>query len=130
MEVSEDEPPVDPYKGLMVIKKEFTPDLKALGKEFDLEKNRVKREAYKANHTLEQKKEVLAKWKEFMKEISSNVPFFEYFENHFEWHKKSCVITKTNWMKEETKEVVRSSLPPLDKITFKHKNANVFASPF
>ena len=75
----------------MVIKKEFTLDLKALGKEFDLEKNRVKREAYKANHTLEQKKEVLAKW-----EISSNVPLFEYFENHFEWHKKFYVVTKTN----------------------------------
>ena len=52
----EPEPPVDPYKGLMVIKKEFIPDLVALGKEFDLEKNRVKREAYRANHTLEQKK--------------------------------------------------------------------------
>ena len=131
-----DEPPVDPYKGidpykgLIVIKKEFTPDLVALGKEFDLEKNRVKREAYRANHTLDQKKEVLAKWKEFMKEISSNVPFFEYFENHFEWHKKSCVVTKTNWTKEDTKEVVRSSHPPLDKITFKHKKADVVASPF
>ena len=33
-------------------------------------------------------------------------------------------------MKEETKEVVRSSHPPLGKITFKHKNANVVASPF
>ena len=65
-----------------------------------------------------------------MKEISSNVPFFEYFENHFEWHKKSCVVTKTNWMEEDTKEVVRSSHPPLDKITFKHKKADVVASPF
>ena len=52
-EEPKDEPPIDPYKGLMVIKKEFTPDLKALGKEFDLEKNRVKQEAYRANHTLE-----------------------------------------------------------------------------
>ena len=114
----------------MVIKKEFTLDLVALGKEFDLEKNRVKREAYKANHTRDQKKEVLAKWTKFMKEISSNVPFFEYFENHFEWHKKSCVVTKTNWTKEETKEVVRSSHPPLEKITFKHKKTDVVASPF
>ena len=121
----ENEPPVDPYKGLIVIKKEFTLDLKALGKEFDLEKNRVKREAYKANHTLEQKKEVLAKW-----EISSNVPLFEYFENHFEWHKKSYVVTKTNWTKEDTKEVVQSSHPPLEKITFKHKKTDVVASPF
>ena len=58
-EEPKDEPPVDPYKGLMVIKKEFTPDLKALGKEFDLEKNRVKREAYRANHTREDRKSVV-----------------------------------------------------------------------
>ena len=88
----------------------------ALGKEFDLKKNRVKREVYKANHTWEQKKEVLAKWKEFMKETSSNVPFFEYFENHFKWHKRSCVITKTNWTKEDTKEVVQSSHLLLDHL--------------
>ena len=54
-----------------------------------------------------------------MKEISANVPFFEYFENHFEWHRKSCVITKTNWTK-ENKEVVHSSHPPLENITIKH----------
>ena len=101
-----------------------------LGKEFDLERNRVKREAYRANHTREQKQEFLVKWKEFMKEISSNVPFFEYFENHFEWHKKNCVVTKTNWTKEDTKEVVRSNHPTLDKITFKHKKADVVASRF
>ena len=83
----EDKSPVNPYKGLITIKKEFTPDMETLGKEFDLEKNRVKREAYRANHTCEQKQEVLAKWKEFMKETSSNVHFFEYFEKHFEWHK-------------------------------------------
>ena len=63
----------------MVIRKDFTPDLVALGKEFDSEENRVKREAYRANHTKEQKVEVLEKWQEFMKEISSNVPFFECF---------------------------------------------------
>ena len=65
-----------------------------------------------------------------MKETFGNVPFFEYFENHFEWHKKNCVVTKTNWTKEDTKEVVRSSHPPLDKITFKHMKADVVASPF
>ena len=129
-EEPEDVSPVNLYKRLMTIKKEFTPDMAALGKEFDLEKNRVKRKAYRANHTCEQKQEVLAKWKEFMKETSSNIPFFEYFEKHFEWHKKNCFVTKTNWTKEDTKEVVRSSHPPLDKITFKHKKANVVASPF
>ena len=69
---------------LMVIRKVFTPNMDALGKEFESKGNKAKREDYRANHTREQKVEVLAKWKEFMKEISSNVPFFEYFENHFE----------------------------------------------
>ena len=118
---------------LMVIRKEFTPDMDALGKEFDSEENRVKREAYRANHTKEQKIEVLAKWKEFMKEISNNVPFFEYFENHFEWHKKSCVITKTNWTTEDNKgnkKVVRSSHPPQEAILFNHRGSDIVASPF
>ena len=68
-----------------------------------------------------------------MKEISSNVPFFEYFENQFEWHKKSCVITKTNWTIEDNKgnkEVVRSSHPPQEAITFKHRGSDVVAFPF
>ena len=68
-----------------------------------------------------------------MKEISSNVPFFEYFENQFEWHKKSCVITKTNWTIEDNKgnkEVVRSSHPPQEAITFKHRGSDVAAFPF
>ena len=125
---SQDEPHTN--HELLVLKKDFTPDLVDLGKEFDLEKNRAKREAYKANHTREQKIEVLEKWKEFMKEISNNFPFFEYFENHFEWHKKSCAITETNWTKEETKEVVQSNHPPLEMITFKHKKTDVVASPF
>ncbi|KAK9988923.1 hypothetical protein SO802_029162 [Lithocarpus litseifolius] len=98
-EMEQPEPP--PRHQLMVIRKVFTPDLVALGKEFDSERNRVKREAYRADHTLEQKKEVLEKWQEFMKEISSNVPFFEYFENHFEWHKNPCVLTKSSWTKED-----------------------------
>ena len=33
--------------------KEFVPDMDMLGKEFNSEKNRVKREAYRANHTTE-----------------------------------------------------------------------------
>ena len=66
----------------------------ALTKDFNSERNRAKREAYRANHTREQKEEVLEKWKLFMKEVSSDYPFFEYFEKHFKWHKKSCVTTK------------------------------------
>ena len=73
---------------LLVIRKEFTPDMDALIKEFESERNRVKREIYRANHSREQKVEVLEKWKLFMKEISNNIPFFEYFENHFTWYKK------------------------------------------
>ena len=56
MEAPEDEPPVDRYKGLMAIKKEFTLDLAALGKEFDLDKNKAKRETYRANHTRDKRK--------------------------------------------------------------------------
>ena len=131
-DMEQPEPPVEPYRDheIMVIKKDFKPDLVALGKEFDSKRNRVKREAYRANHTKEQKVEVFEKWQEFMKEISSNVPFFEYFESHFNWHKRSCVVTKTNWTKEETKDVVQSNHPPLEKITFKHKNIDVVASSF
>ena len=73
-----------------------------------------------------------------MKEISSNVPFFEYFEKHFEWHKKSCVITKTNWKLLPNKdapssskpEIVRSSHPPQGAILFNHRGSDIVASPF
>ena len=114
---------------LNVMKKDFTPDHKSLGDDFDSETNRTKREAYKESHTREQKIEVYNKWQEFIKEISANVHFFEYFENHFEWHRKSCVITKTNWTK-ENKEVVRSSHPPLENITIKHHGFEVIPTPF
>ncbi|KAK9998477.1 hypothetical protein SO802_018080 [Lithocarpus litseifolius] len=45
----------DPHQDfdLKVLRRDFELDMDALGKEFDLEKNRVKREAYKANHTRE-----------------------------------------------------------------------------
>ena len=99
----------------------------ALTKEFNSERNRVKREAYRANHTREQKEEVLEKWKAFMKEVSNNYPFFEYFEKHFKWHKKSCVITKTNQKLLPNKdapssskpEIVRSSHPPQETLVKK-----------
>ena len=38
---------------LLVLRKEFTPDMDALTKEFNSERNRVKREVYRANHTRE-----------------------------------------------------------------------------
>ncbi|KAK9996799.1 hypothetical protein SO802_021485 [Lithocarpus litseifolius] len=44
--------------------------------------------------------------------------------------KATCVLTKTNWTKDDTKEVVRSSHPPLVAITFKYKNQDVSATPF
>ena len=117
-----------------MLKKEFNPDMEALEKDFNSERNRAKREAYRANHTREQKEEVLEKWKSFMKEVSSDYPFFEYFEKHFKWHKKSCVITKTNWTIEDNKKnksVVRSSHPPQEAILFNHRGSeDVIASPF
>ena len=66
------------------MKKDFIPDHKSLGDDFDLKANKVKREAYKENHTKEQKIEVYTRWQESMKEISANIPFVEYFENHFD----------------------------------------------
>ena len=59
---------------LLVLTKEFVPDMDMLEKEFNSEKNRVKREAYRANHTKEQKIEVLEKWKLFMKEVKADYP--------------------------------------------------------
>ena len=68
--------------------KEFVPDMDMLEKDFKSEQNRVRREAYRANHTKEQKIEVLEKWKLFMKEVKTDYPFFEYFEKHFKWRKE------------------------------------------
>ena len=79
---------------LLVLTKEFVPNMDMLEKEFNSEENRVKRESYRANHTKEQKVEVLEKWKLFMKEVKADYPFFEYFEKHFNWHKKNYVKTK------------------------------------
>ena len=67
-----------------------------LGKEFNSEKNRVKREAYRANHTKEQKVEILEKWKIFMKEVKTDYPFFEYFEKHFKRKEKSKPLSKNS----------------------------------
>ena len=30
-----------------------------------------------------------------MKEVKADYPFFEYFEKHFDWHKKNCAKPKT-----------------------------------
>ena len=79
---------------LLVLTKEFVPDMDMLEKEFNSEQNRVKREAYRANHTKEQKIEVLEKWKSFMREVKTDYPFFEYFEKHFHWQKRNFVKTK------------------------------------
>ena len=74
--------------------KEFVPDMDMLGREFNSEKNRVKREAYRATHTKEQKIEIHEKWKIFMKEVKTNYPFFEYFEKHFKRKEKSKPLSK------------------------------------
>ena len=82
LDFEQPEPPVGHQ--LNVMKKDFIPDHKSLGDDFDLKANKVKREAYKENHTKEQKIEVYTRWQESMKEISANIPFVEYFENHFD----------------------------------------------
>ena len=121
-----------------MLTKEFIPDMDMLEKEFNSEENRVKREAYRANHTKEQKIEVLENWKIFMKEVKADYPFFEYFEKHFQWHKKNYVISKTNWKLLPKKDapssskpkIVRSSHPPQEAILFNQRGTDVIASPF
>ena len=80
---------------IMVLTKEFSPNLEELGKEFSSEENRTKREAYKANYTRDQKEKVFDAWTAFMREISRNVPFFIYFERYFGQHKQFCASTQT-----------------------------------
>ena len=87
-------------KNKKIKKKRFTPNMRILSDEFEFEENKVKRELCRKNHSREEKIEVLTRWKDFVEEISTEIPFFEYFENHFQWHKKSCVLIKTNWTKE------------------------------
>ena len=73
-----------------------------------------------------------------MREVKADYPFFEYFEKHFQWHKRNCVITKTNWKLLPKRDapgpnkpgIVRSSHPPQEAITFKHRGTDVTASPF
>ena len=73
-----------------------------------------------------------------MKEVKVDYPFFEYFEKHFKWHKKNCVISKTNWKLLPKKdapstskpEIVRSTHPPQEAILFNHRSTDVIASPF
>ena len=43
---------------IMVLIKEFDPDLEELGKDFTSEENKAKKAAYKANYTREQKQKV------------------------------------------------------------------------
>ena len=98
---------------IMVLTKEFSPNLEELGKEFSSEENRTKKEAYKANYTRDQKEKVFDAWTAFMKEISRNVPFFIYFERYFGQHKQFCVSTKT-WTLDEpnpTKNIVSNPTP-------------------
>lgn len=110
-------------------KKRFTPNMRILSDEFESKENRVKRELCRKTTSREEKIEVLTRWKDFMEEISAELPFFEYFENHFQWHKKSVFLEKTNWTK-ENREVFQSSHPPQETITIKHQNVKVVASPF
>ena len=67
-----------------------------------------------------------------MRDLSRNVPFFIYFERYYGQRKQFCVLTRS-WTIEgpnATKEVVRSSHPPLEAITFDHRRKEVIASPF
>ena len=91
-----EQPPDQEPLNIMVLTKEFDPDLEELGKDFTSEENRAKREAYKANYTKDQKKKVYDAWVLFMRDLSRNVPFFIYFERYYGQHKQFCVLTKTD----------------------------------
>ena len=91
-----------------------------LEKEFNSEKNRIKREAYRANHTKEQKVEVLEKWKSFMKEVKTDYPFSEYFEKHFHWQKRNFVKTKL-----PAKDILPKKARKVEKLVSPSPNINV-----
>ena len=95
--------------------KEFVPDMDMLEKDFKSEQNRVRREVYRANHTKEQKIEVLEKWKLFMKEVKTDYPFFEYFEKHFKWkNKPPSKDMPSKRVRCSTQEVEKSVSPSLE----------------
>ena len=53
-----EQPPDQEPLNIIVLTKEFDPDLEELGKDFNSEENKAKRAAYKANYTKDQKKKV------------------------------------------------------------------------
>ena len=67
-----EQPPDQEPLNIMVLTKEFDPDLVELGKDFTSEENKDKRAAYKANYTREQKQKVYDAWVLFMRDLSRN----------------------------------------------------------
>ena len=110
---------IEPPSQIPVLK-EFVPDMDMLEKDFKSEQNRVRREAYRANHTKEQKIEVLEKWKLFMKEVKTDYPFFEYFEKHFQWKKENKPPSKDMPSKR-----VKCSTQKVEKPVFPSPETNV-----
>ena len=100
--------------------KEFVPDMDMLEKDFKSEQNKDRREAYRANHTKEQKIEVLEEWKSFMKKVKIDYPFFEYFEKHFKWKKENKPPSKDMPSKR-----VRCSTQKVEKPVFPSSETNV-----
>ena len=70
-----EQPPDQEPLNIMVLPKEFNPELEELGKDFNSEENKAKRTAYKANYTRGQKQKVYDAWVLFMRDLSRNVPF-------------------------------------------------------
>ena len=66
----------------------------------------------------------MEKWKSFMKEVSSDYPFFEYFEKHFKWHKKSCAKTKL-LVKPNQPTSVRTPPQEVEKLVSSSPKVNV-----
>ena len=91
-----EQPPDQEPLNIMVLTKEFDPDLVELGKDFTSEENKDKRAAYKANYTKEQKQQVYEAWVLFMRDLSRNVPFFIYFERYYGQNKQFRGVSYIN----------------------------------
>jgi hypothetical protein len=106
---------VDPQ--LCTLRKPFEIDFRILEKDFDSEANLERRKAYKERFNLEQKKEILSRFKKHICEIEMNISYFDFVDEFYPVEKKVQTISKEKWVKEDN-TVVSSSHPPQETIVF------------
>jgi hypothetical protein len=106
---------VDPQ--LCTLRKPFEIDFRILEKDFDSEANLERRKAYKERFNLEQKKEILSRFKKHICEIEMKISYFDFVDEFYPVEKKVQTISKEKWVKEDN-TVVSSSHPPQETIVF------------